>query len=91
MNSVADRDESVFPEADRLNLRRTNARATMAFGYGIHQCIGQILSRVELQIVHRTLWQRIPSLQLAVPFKDIQFNPNTSVYGIRSLPVTWKS
>lgn len=88
-NSVADRDDSMFPESEALNLRRPNARATMAFGYGIHQCIGQLLSRVELQIVHSTLWKRIPNLRLAVPFEELPFREDTSVYGVRRLPVEW--
>lgn len=88
-NSMADSDESVFEDARRLDIRRPNARATMAFGYGIHQCIGQLLSRVELQIVHGTLWKRMPTLSLAVPFEELPFREDTSVYGLRRLPVTW--
>jgi cytochrome P450 len=88
-NSMADSDVSVFPDARTLDLRRQNAKATMAFGYGIHQCIGQLLSRVELQIVHSILWRRIPALALAVPFEELPFREDTSVYGVRRLPVTW--
>lgn len=88
-NSMADRDEAVFEDARTLDLKRPNARATMAFGYGIHQCIGQLLSRVELQIVHATLWRRIPDLRLAEPFENLPFREDTSVYGLRQLPVTW--
>ena len=88
-NSMADRDAAVFEEPGRLDIRRKNANAHLAFGYGIHQCIGQMLSRIELRIVHDKLWRRIPSLSLAVPFEELQFREETSVYGIRSLPVTW--
>jgi cytochrome P450 len=89
-NNVADRDESIFPEADKLDLKRPNARANLAFGYGMHQCLGQLLSRVELQIVHSTLWRRMPTLALDIPFSELQFREDTPVYGVRAVPVTWK-
>jgi len=88
-NNVADRDESVFPDADRLDIRRENARQTLAFGYGIHQCMGQLLSRVELQVVLGTLWKRMPTLRLAVPFDEVPFKEGGSVYGLHALPVEW--
>lgn len=88
-NNVADRDDSVFPEAERLDIRRENARATLAFGYGIHQCMGQLLSRVELQVVLGTLWKRMPTLRLAVPFEEVPFKETGSVYGLHALPVEW--
>jgi cytochrome P450 len=88
-NNICDRDESVFPGAARFDIHRENARANMAFGYGIHQCLGQLLSRVEMQIVHDRLWKRIPSLRLAIPMTDIIFDEESSVYGLRSLPTTW--
>ncbi len=88
-NNIADRDESMFPDAGRLDIQRDNARSTLAFGYGIHQCMGQLLSRVELQVVLSTVWKRIPTLRLAVPFEQVPFNESGSVYGLRSLPVEW--
>ncbi|HEY1974060.1 MAG TPA: cytochrome P450, partial [Pseudonocardia sp.] len=88
-NNVADRDESMYPGPHELDIHRPNARATLAFGYGIHQCIGQLLSRVELQVVHGTLWRRVPSLRLAVPFEEVRFKDDGSVYGLYALPVTW--
>ena len=88
-NNVADRDSSMYEEPEKLDIHRPNARATLAFGYGIHQCVGQLLSRVELQVVHGTLWRRMPSLRLAVPFDEIKFKDDGSVYGLFALPVTW--
>ena len=90
-NNIADRDQSVFADANRLDIGRENARATLCFGYGIHQCMGQLLSRVELEVVLGTLWKRIPSLRLAVPFEDVPFRETTSVYGLNSLPVEWEA
>ena len=88
-NHIADRDERVFPNAGRLDILRPNARANIAFGYGVHQCLGQLLSRVELQIVHQTIWNRIPTLALAVPFERIVFREDGPVYALDALPVTW--
>lgn len=89
LNSVADRDESVFPNPGRLDLRRANARLHLAFGDGMHKCLGAMLSKMEMELVHAALWRRIPTLALAVPFEKLEFYADGSVYGLRSLPVTW--
>jgi cytochrome P450 len=86
--AAGNRDTSVFPDADRLDVHR-KASAHLAFGYGAHQCLGQQLARVELQQVFSTLVTRIPTLRLAIPFEDLRFKDNSLVYGVRSLPVTW--
>jgi cytochrome P450 len=83
------RDESVFPDAADIDVRR-NPTAHLAFGFGAHQCIGQQLARVELQEVYTRLYRRIPTLRLAVPFEEIKFKDNALAYGVRSLPVTWE-
>jgi cytochrome P450 len=88
-NNAADRDETMFPDAHRLDLRRSNARASLVFGEGIHQCLGQLLARREMMLYHRILWSRMPNLQLAVPFSQIKFNEANTVYAIETLPVTW--
>jgi cytochrome P450 len=84
----ANYDESEFPEPDRLDLTRP-ARQHHAFGYGAHQCLGQSLARVELQVVYGTLYRRIPTLALAVPFEEVPFAMEGVAYGLKSLPVTW--
>jgi cytochrome P450 len=87
-NEVANRDETVFPDPDRLDLHR-DARRHLAFGFGPHQCLGQNLARVELQIGYSTLFRRVPTLRLAVDFEDLVFNEQSFVYGVTELPVTW--
>jgi cytochrome P450 len=84
----ANYDPAEFPEPDRLDLTRA-ARSHHAFGYGAHQCLGQSLARVELQVVYGTLYRRIPDLALAVPFEEVEFAMEGVAYGLRSLPVTW--
>jgi len=85
---AGNRDETAFPEPDRLDIHRP-ARHHVAFGYGVHQCLGQPLARMELQVVYSTLYRRIPTLKLAIPLKEVQFKQDMVVYGVHSLPVTW--
>ncbi|MET7330350.1 cytochrome P450 [Nonomuraea sp. NPDC005650] len=86
--SAANWDAGTFPEPERLDLGRA-ARQHQAFGYGPHQCLGQSLARVELQVVYGTLYRRVPTLRLAVPMGEVQFAFEGIAYGLRSLPVTW--
>ena len=87
-NDVGNRDQEVFPDPDQLDLHR-DARRHVAFGFGPHQCLGQPLARVELQVVYRTLYRRIPGLRLAVDIEDVPFKHDGLVYGVYNLPVTW--
>ncbi len=82
-------DPHTFSEPDRLYLHRSNADRNVAFGYGRHQCVGQQLARAELQIVYQTLFRRIPTLELAIPFEDVPFKDDRLAYGVYELPVTW--
>ncbi|MGW4486796.1 cytochrome P450 [Amycolatopsis sp. NPDC004368] len=84
----ANRDAEAFPDPDKLDVTR-KARHHVAFGYGVHQCLGQPLARVELQVVYSTLYRRIPTLKLAAPLADLDFKNDMLVYGVHSLPVTW--
>ncbi|UNS95192.1 cytochrome P450 [Streptomyces tubbatahanensis] len=87
-NDIANRDPDAFPGPDRLDLGR-DARRHVAFGYGVHQCLGQPLARVELQVVYSTLYRRIPTLALDTPFEQLEFKHDGLVYGVYKLPVTW--
>jgi cytochrome P450 len=87
-NDIANRDPETFADPDRLDLRR-NPRNHVAFGFGVHQCLGQPLARVELQVVYSTLYRRIPTLRLAAGLDEIPFKHDGSVYGVYELPVTW--
>jgi len=82
-------DARMYPEPDKLDLSRGNAGQHLGFGYGRHQCVGQQLARAELQIVFHTLFRRIPTLQLAVPFEEVPFKHDRLAYGVYELPVTW--
>ena len=87
-NDIANRDPDAFAEPDRLDLTR-DARHHVAFGFGVHQCLGQPLARLELQVVYGTLYRRIPTLRLATALDRIPFKHDGAVYGVYELPVTW--
>nr|WP_296770961.1 cytochrome P450 [Rhodococcus sp. (in: high G+C Gram-positive bacteria)] len=87
-NDIGNRDPEIFDDPDTLDLER-DSRRHVAFGFGIHQCLGQSLARMELQVVYSTLYRRIPSLALAVDIADVPFKHDGNVYGVYELPVTW--
>ncbi len=87
-NDLANRDPEAFPDGDRLDLTR-DAHRHVAFGFGVHQCLGQPLARLELQVVYSTLYRRIPTLAPATDVAKIPFKHDGSVYGVYELPVTW--
>ncbi|MET9815083.1 cytochrome P450 [Streptomyces sp. NPDC006355] len=86
--SLINRDETVYPDPDTLDWNRP-ARHHVAFGFGIHQCLGQNLARAELEIALRTLFDRLPGLRLAAPAEEIPFKPGDTIQGMLELPVTW--
>lgn len=81
-------DAKVYPDPDKLDLRR-DAGQQLGFGYGRHQCVGQQLARAELQIVFHTLLRRIPTMRLAIPFDEVPFKHDRLAYGVYELPVSW--
>ncbi|MFR0355442.1 cytochrome P450 [Streptomyces sediminimaris] len=86
--SVINRDEDVYPAPDTLDWHRP-ARHHVAFGFGIHQCLGQNLARAELEIALHSLFDRLPALRLAAPADEIPFKPGDTIQGMLELPVTW--
>jgi len=88
VNETGNRDPAVFTDPDRLDLVR-DARSHLSFGFGVHQCLGQPLARIELQTVYRTLLERAPNLELAAGLDEIPFKHDGFVYGLYRLPVTW--
>ncbi len=92
MLSTANRDATLFGGADHrpvdeLDLDR-DARRHLAFGFGVHQCLGQPLARAELQIALAPLFRRLPGLRLT-PGHEPAFRTDSFIYGMRSLSVTW--
>ncbi|MBK1789400.1 cytochrome P450 [Prauserella cavernicola] len=85
---AANHDPARFADPGRLDLTRASS-AHLGFGHGPHQCPGMHVARLELAAVLATVPRRIPSLRLAVPFAEIEYREDTSVYGPLGLPVTW--
>ncbi|QIS12857.1 cytochrome P450 [Nocardia arthritidis] len=87
--NTANRDPERFAEPDVLDLGR-QAVGHLAFGHGIHQCLGQQLARVEMRVAFPALLDRFPALRLDVPAEKVSLRPESEdIYGVRSLPVTW--
>ncbi|MFJ2769301.1 cytochrome P450 [Streptomyces sp. NPDC087300] len=86
--SLINRDTEAFETPEELDWHRTN-RHHLAFGFGVHQCLGQNLARAELEIALRTLFDRLPDLRLAVPADQIPFKPGDTIQGMIELPVAW--
>ncbi|GAA5187215.1 cytochrome P450 [Rugosimonospora acidiphila] len=88
LGNTANRDPAAFEDGDRLDFDR-GARHHVAFGFGPHQCLGQNLARLELQIVFDTLFRRVPGLRLAASVDELPFKDDAAIYGLYELPVTW--
>ncbi|MET8335623.1 cytochrome P450 [Streptosporangium canum] len=87
--ATANRDPERFADPHALDLRRQDG-GHLAFGHGIHQCLGQQLARVEMRVALPALVNRFPTLRLAVPAEEVGLRPETAdIYGVKSLPVTW--
>jgi cytochrome P450 len=85
---VADRDPARFPDPDRLDVTREYS-PHLAFGHGVHQCLGQQLARVEMKVGLGALLERFPTLRLAVPLDQVRMRDDMAIYGVHELPVTW--
>lgn len=88
LTAAADHDPTVFARADRLDLERVGP-PHVAFGHGVHQCLGQHLVRLELEVVLGALVTQVPGLRLAVPRGDLVFPGDAALHAPERLPVTW--
>ena len=82
--AASGRDASVFPEPETFDLRRANASKTLAFGQGIHYCLGAALGKLEAQLALEALTHRFPRLRL-VEGQALSFHPNISFRGPQTL------
>ncbi|WP_129782475.1 cytochrome P450 [Peristeroidobacter soli] len=81
------RDEAKFGNADAVDLDRSNRRAHIAFGSGVHYCVGQDLARAELRIAFAALLKRFQRMELAVPAAEIQYQRSVALRGPAALPM----
>lgn len=89
MTSLINRDEDTYAHPDSLDWNRVSVRDHISFGFGAHQCLGQNVGRVMMEIALRTLIERLPGLRLAVPAAEIRFKPGAAIQGLFELPVAW--
>jgi cytochrome P450 len=85
---AANRDPALVEDPDRLDITR-GAMGHVAFGHGLHHCLGAPLARMEMRTAFPALLRRFPKLDLAVPFEEVPFRPHHFIHGLQSLPVTW--
>ncbi|MEU1956683.1 cytochrome P450 [Nocardia rhamnosiphila] len=85
---AANHDPAVFENPDLFDPDRNN-RASVAFGFGIHTCVGQNLARAELDVAFRLLFERIPTLELHTPLDRIRFKQYQHVFGPEEFEVRW--
>jgi len=84
----ANRDAAHFAAPDALDISRSET-GHLAFGHGIHQCLGQQLARIEMRVGYAALLQRFPDLRLAIAPQDVPLRSDMAVYGVHRLPVAW--
>ncbi|WP_437821820.1 cytochrome P450 [Sorangium sp. So ce1078] len=89
--NTANRDPERFDDPDTLDIQR-QAVGHLAFGHGIHVCLGQQLARIEMRVALPALVKRFPTLRLDVAAEDVDLRPETAdIFGVKSLPVTWNA
>ncbi|HEY4023765.1 MAG TPA: cytochrome P450 [Pseudonocardiaceae bacterium] len=86
--NAANRDADVFDRPDDYDQHRAVNRH-VAFGFGPHQCLGQPLARLDLQVVHPALLRRFPTMKLAVDSAALSYRDTMPMFGVNELPVTW--
>jgi cytochrome P450 len=87
----ANRDESVYPDPDRLDVTRENAKTNVAFGHGVHMCIGANLARKEMNVAFRVLIDRLDELALDCPESELSYPPNVLLRGLARLPIRFSA
>jgi cytochrome P450 len=87
---AANRDPERFDDPDTFDVTRpAEGHGHLAFGHGIHQCLGQQLARIEMRIGYSALLARFPTLRLAINDEDVRMRTDMAIYGVHNLPVAW--
>jgi len=89
--SSANRDEQVFADPDHLDVGRGNARNHLAFGHGVHMCIGASLARKEMNVAFRVLLERLDNFALDCEESALSYPPNVLLRGLKSLPLRFSA
>jgi hypothetical protein len=86
--ATANRDPAEFASPDTFDITR-DARRQLAFGHGMHRCLGAPIAIAQTELAVAELMSRLPHLRLAVPEEQLEFRADMLIYGLRSLPVSW--
>jgi cytochrome P450 len=87
--AAGNRDPIQFPDPDKFDVERKNARTHLAFGKGIHMCVGNMLSRKEMTVAFEALLDRLDDIRLAEGAK-LEVAPNLLLRGYKSVPITFR-
>lgn len=85
----ANQDEREFPEADRFDIMRDNLKSHVAFGKGIHHCLGAALARREMNIGFKVIFERLENFRLLNEQVEPEFSPNALLHGLIDLPIAF--
>lgn len=85
----ANRDPAKYPDPDRFDVERSNARTHLAFGKGIHMCVGNMLSRKEMTVAFTALLARLDDIRIKDE-AELTVSPNLLLRGFTAVPITFK-
>lgn len=86
--AAANRDPAKYPDPDRFDIERSNARSHLAFGKGIHMCVGNMLSRKEMAVAYTELLKRLTDFRVADGHQP-SWPPNMLLRGLTTLPINF--
>ena len=89
--SSANRDETKFEHSQEFDVGRHNARSNIAFGHGVHMCVGANLARKELDVAFRVLLERLDNFELDCDEAELFYPPNVLLRGIARLPIRFSA
>jgi cytochrome P450 len=89
MFAAGNRDEQQFPNSAQLDLERPNAQRHLAFGHGIHSCIGRTLATAELTIAVTRLLERLDNIRLRPGAGPMRYKPHFNMRALESLDIVF--
>jgi cytochrome P450 len=88
-HNVANRDESVFPNAWEISFHREDPEPHLALAWGVHRCLGAHVAHLEVEVMLERLLDRFPNLTLAIPPEDVKWSETSFLRSPAELPLTW--
>lgn len=82
-------DENEFACPRTFDMNRGNLGKQLAFGAGVHRCVGLALARMEIKVAAREIVRRLDNIKLAIPVEEIAYLPTVATHSIASLPLTF--